>query len=170
MTLQLLAENIKVNTIENHVVIAGGTLVCGRDKDKAMGVNRAAGSAGGSCRGWFSTPHRRGFRIMAQKVAGNILRSRHPRVIFGVVPMFRISQPSWYKFDTVRDIKEKLCYLPTLAGVTTSDDEYELPDGTTVALNEKCRSQAAEVGPGSLRRIVRHSYRVQPQHALPVRC
>lgn len=49
------------------------------------------------------------------------------------------------QFDTVRDIKEKLCYIPTDNGVAPGEDEYELPDGNTVMLDSECRSQAAEV-------------------------
>lgn len=49
------------------------------------------------------------------------------------------------QFDTVRDIKEKLCYIPTDHSVPPGEDEYELPDGSTVTLDSECRSQAAEV-------------------------
>lgn len=49
------------------------------------------------------------------------------------------------QFDTVRDIKEKLCYCPTSGGEVMEDDEYELPDGNTVTLNDDCRRKAAEV-------------------------
>ena len=49
----------------------------------------------------------------------------------------------------MRDIKEKLCYIPSKAapdhGKVTAEDEYELPDGTTVTLDSECRSKAAEV-------------------------
>lgn len=50
-----------------------------------------------------------------------------------------------FQFDTVRDIKEKLCYIPTAHGAPPGEDEYELPDGSTVTLDSDCRSQAAEV-------------------------
>lgn len=53
--------------------------------------------------------------------------------------------PSLLQFDTVRDIKEKLCYIPTCHDKTASEDEYELPDGSTVTLDKECRSKAAEV-------------------------
>lgn len=49
------------------------------------------------------------------------------------------------QFDTVRDIKEKLCYITTAHGTPPGEDEYELPDGSTVTLDSECRSQAAEV-------------------------
>lgn len=52
------------------------------------------------------------------------------------------------QFDTVRDIKEKLCYISTAQGAPPGEDEYELPDGSTVALGSECRSQAAEVTEG----------------------
>lgn len=46
----------------------------------------------------------------------------------------------------MRDIKEKLCYIPTTHGVEAAEeDEYELPDGTSVTLDSECRSKAAEV-------------------------
>ncbi|CAM9450908.1 unnamed protein product [Ectocarpus fasciculatus] len=48
-------------------------------------------------------------------------------------------------FDTVRDVKESLCYIPTDRGVAPGEDEYELPDGNTVTLDSECRSQAAEL-------------------------
>lgn len=50
-----------------------------------------------------------------------------------------------FQFDTVRDIKEKLCYIPTGRGDPAGEDEYELPDGNTVTLDAECRSKAAEV-------------------------
>lgn len=49
------------------------------------------------------------------------------------------------QFDTVRDIKEKLCYITTAHGAPPGENEYELPDGSTVTLDSECRSQAAEV-------------------------
>eukprot|EP00903_Cladosiphon_okamuranus_P008389 g8065.t1 len=48
-------------------------------------------------------------------------------------------------FDTVRDIKEKVCYVTSAHGAPAGEDEYELPDGSTVALDSECRSQAAEL-------------------------
>ena len=57
----------------------------------------------------------------------------------------------------MRDIKEKLCYIPTAAadhggitdhGKAAAEDEYELPDGSTVSLDSECRSKAAEVRVG----------------------
>eukprot|EP00752_Nemacystus_decipiens_P012118 g10743.t1 len=50
-----------------------------------------------------------------------------------------------FKFDTVRDMKEKLCYITTAHGAPPGEDEYELPDGSTVSLDSECRSQAAEL-------------------------
>ncbi|CAM9176842.1 unnamed protein product [Hapterophycus canaliculatus] len=48
-------------------------------------------------------------------------------------------------FDTIRDIKEKLCYIPTDSGMPPGEDEYALPDGTTITLDSQGRSQAAEL-------------------------
>ncbi|CAN0238209.1 unnamed protein product, partial [Discosporangium mesarthrocarpum] len=51
------------------------------------------------------------------------------------------------EYDTVRDIKEKLCYVPFrgMEGVHHGEDEYELPDGTTITLDTACRSKPAEL-------------------------
>ncbi|CAM9852247.1 unnamed protein product, partial [Choristocarpus tenellus] len=51
------------------------------------------------------------------------------------------------QLDVVRDIKEKLCYVPVKGkgNDVPGEDEYELPDGTTITLNSQCRSQAAEL-------------------------
>lgn len=43
-------------------------------------------------------------------------------------------------------MKEKLCYIPTARGGPCSgENEYELPDGNTITLDQECRSTAAEV-------------------------
>lgn len=51
-------------------------------------------------------------------------------------------------------MKEKLCYIPTKHGGVPGEDEYELPDGSTVTLDSKCRSQAAEVGLECYRSVI----------------
>lgn len=59
--------------------------------------------------------------------------------------IWRTPRNVFLQFDTVRDIKEKLCYFPTSNKEAMGEEEYELPDGNTVTLSDECRSMAAEV-------------------------
>ncbi|CAM9247966.1 unnamed protein product [Ascophyllum nodosum] len=47
--------------------------------------------------------------------------------------------------NSVRDIKEKNCYISTANGEPAAESGYELPDGSTITLDSECRSRAPEL-------------------------